>query len=95
MTVTGLELGSFSSGHVTVPLDRESKKNAHPREKQSEVFGSEFSLTLPFSKTLVGNIPGLVLNPHQGMTTDALLEKKLSDDRTCFGLFVVVRPWLV
>lgn len=92
-TVTGLEeLGSFSSGHVAEPLVRESTKNVRPREKQSDALGSEFLLTFLFSKILLlGSVPGFVLKPDQGKATDALLEKKLSDDRTFFGLFVL-RP---
>lgn len=89
----GLDSGSFSSGHVAELFSRESKKDAHPKEKQSckdEVFGNEFSLTSPFAKTLPGSVvPGLVLKPDQGMATDAFWEKKLSDDRTFLAWLVV------
>jgi hypothetical protein len=78
--VIELEVGSFSSGQVADPLGKDSKRNSWLREKQAGEGKGGFSARFS-SKTgkclLLTELPHF--RPHQGIATDALMEKCSQD----------------
>lgn len=75
----GLEVGSFSSGHVADPLGIVSKKNSWPNEKEAGaegMFSSNSLLETPYFRSFP---EFLYFIPHQGIATVAS-DENLSHD---------------
>lgn len=79
--------GSFSSGQVAEPLGRKPAKYSWLRVKLPEPTSESSEITFRPLKISFSD------EPFQGIATDALLEKKRSQDHVLFAWVIVGPSW--